>query len=78
MFVSAAAGARRINSTYMVPQFVQYADALFAGLGDRVKHWIVFNEVSRETHTPALMSPLVCPRIIEDHFVTHAHPSRLL
>lgn len=33
-----------LNSSYIVPLYVSYADAVFSSFGDRVKHWILFNE----------------------------------
>jgi beta-glucosidase len=33
-----------LNATYIVPLFTQYMDTIFGAYGDRVKHWIVFNE----------------------------------
>jgi beta-glucosidase/6-phospho-beta-glucosidase/beta-galactosidase len=50
--------------------FVYYADAVFANLGDLVDQWMTFNEVisicelgyERDTFAPGV-SALVCPRV---------------
>lgn len=33
-----------LRNETVVPAFAKYADVVFAKLGDRVKHWITFNE----------------------------------
>ena len=37
-------GGDWLNSSYIVPLFVHYADVAFGAFGDRVKHWLTFNE----------------------------------
>jgi len=37
-------GGDWLNSTYIVPLFVHYADVAFGAFGDRVKWWLTFNE----------------------------------
>ena len=38
------AGGDWLNSSYIVPKFVHYADVVFGAFGDRVKYWLTFNE----------------------------------
>jgi len=38
------AGGDWLNSSYIVPRFVHYADVVFGAFGDRVKWWLTFNE----------------------------------
>lgn len=33
-----------LNSTYIIPLYMHYANAVFSSFGDRVKNWIIFNE----------------------------------
>jgi beta-glucosidase len=65
----------------IVDDFVAYVDTVSSALGDRVKHWITFNEpwvftwlgYVRGEHAPGLTSDNPAPAFITSHHVYLAH-----